>query len=83
MKLKVLPEHKLLKVEEATKLELDQLQISLTKQVDGWAFKKKYYAGWDGKVSFISSGLIPLGLWKEVHKICQTYNFDFALLLPC
>lgn len=79
MHLEVLPDIKFLRVKEATDIELAQLEISLTKQIDGWAFKKKYYAGWDGKVTFIKNGLIPLGLWKDVYDICKKFDYKLQI----
>ena len=79
MKIKVLHEHKLLQIVDATQIEIDQLNISLEKQIEGWAFKKKFYSGWDGKVKFIKGNLIPFGLWKEVYDICQRFKFELEI----
>lgn len=79
MKIKVIPEIKFLRVESATEMELAQLKISLTKEVDGWAFKKKFFNGWDGKVCFIQNNLIPFGLWNEVVEICKKYKYPLEI----
>lgn len=83
MKLKVHFKQKLLEVLDCNELELDQLNHSLTRQVDNWKFKKKkmrHNSAWDGYVSFFyKNRFIPLGLWKEVIEICKKFNFNYTI----
>ena len=54
-----------LRVDEATELELEQLNISLTKRIDSWRFNPLVKRGvWDGYISYFKDNKwIPSGLW--------------------
>jgi hypothetical protein len=76
MKLVVSEDLKFLRIAEAEELELEQLNFSLKKRIRGWFFnplvKKKI---WDGYVYFCKNNFVPIGLWSEIVKLGETYNF--------
>lgn len=77
MRIKLTDDNKFLIVKEATKLELDQLKLSFTKEPsDAWIIKKKNpYVNL--KRTFLNDfNMIPIGLWLELIMICQKFNFD-------
>jgi superfamily II DNA or RNA helicase len=80
MKLVVSEDKKFLRIAEAEELELEQLQFSLKKRIRGWFFnplvKKKI---WDGYVYFCKNNFIPIGLWSEVVRLGETYNFPVVI----
>jgi superfamily II DNA or RNA helicase len=80
MKLIVTEDLKYLRIAEAEELEMEQLSFSLKKRIRGWFFnptvKKKL---WDGYVHFCKNNFIPVGLWSEVVKLGETYNFPVEI----
>lgn len=80
MKLRVTENGRYLRLYEATELELEQLQFSMRKRIRGWFYnplvKRKH---WDGYISFYKNGYIPIGLWNEVYKLGQTFNFKVEI----
>jgi superfamily II DNA or RNA helicase len=70
-----------LRVDEATELELEQLNISLTKRIDSWRFNPLVKRGvWDGYVSYFKdSKWIPAGLWRYVYNVCKEYKFELKI----
>ena len=76
MKLIVTEDKKFLRIAQADEIELEQLIFSLKKRIRGWFFnplvKKKI---WDGYVYFCKNNFIPIGLWGEVIRLGETYNF--------
>lgn len=81
MELSLTENGQLLRIDEATSLELEQLNISLTKRIDSWRFNPMVKRGiWDGYVSYIKDNKwIPAGLWKEVMDICKEYRFELKI----
>lgn len=77
MKVKLTDDNKFLIVKEATKLELDQLKLSFTKEpAESWIIKKKN-PFINLKRSFINDfNMIPIGLWYELILVCQKFNFQ-------
>jgi len=77
MKLRVTENCKYLRVYEASEAELDQLKYSMRKRIRGWYFnplvKRKM---WDGYISFYKDGYVPIGLWNEIIKLGDTFNFE-------
>ena len=74
-------DNQFLRVDDATELEIEQLNISLTKRIDGWRFnplvKRKV---WDGYISYFKDDKwIPSGLWRYVMKTCKDYKFELKL----
>ena len=67
---------------ESNKDEYAQLQLSMSKYVNGYFFQAKYkMTKWDGKINYMSStGDINFGLWYEVYKICKEYGFPFQII---
>lgn len=70
-----------LRVDEATELELEQLNISLTKRIDSWRFNPLVKRGvWDGYVSYFKDNKwIPAGLWRYVYNVCKEYKFELKV----
>jgi len=70
-----------LRVDVATELELEQLNISLTKRIDSWRFNPLVKKGvWDGYVSYIRDDKwIPAGLWKYIMGVCKDYSFELQI----
>ena len=70
-----------LRVDEATELELEQLNISLTKRIDSWRFNPLVKRGvWDGYISYFKDNKwIPAGLWRYVYNTCKEYKFDLKI----
>ena len=70
-----------LRVDEATELELEQLNISLTKRIDSWRFNPLVKRGvWDGYVSYFKDNKwIPAGLWRYVYNVCKEYKFELKI----
>lgn len=81
MKLQVSSDKKFLVLIDSTQLELEQLQSSLTRKIDNYFIMRKKFPHWDGEVSFIDQWLrIPIGLWKEIQKICKQYIFNLEIV---
>ena len=70
-----------LRIDAATELELEQLNISLTRRIEGWRFNPLVKRGvWDGYVSYIKDNKwIPSGLWQEITKICKQYKYELKI----
>ena len=81
MELSLTENKQLLRIDEATELELEQLNISLNRRIESWRFNPLVKKGlWDGYVSYIKDDKwIPSGLWREVMGICKEYKFEFKL----
>ena len=65
-------------IDKCSELELEQLNISLTKRIKSWRFNPLVKRGiWDGYVSYIKNDkYIPAGLWKEVYEISKQFQFE-------
>lgn len=68
-------------LEQATEIEIEQLNISLTKRIKNWRFhplvKKNV---WDGCFTFIKQDkYIPSGLWREVYDIAKEFGYSIQL----
>ena len=81
MELSLTENKQLLRIDDATSLELEQLNISLTKRIDSWRFNPLVKKGvWDGYISYVKDDKwIPSGLWKEVMDICKEYRFELKI----
>ncbi len=82
MKLRVSEDKKFLIVVDGSQDEIEQLEFSLTKQVNNfWIIKKKMpNSTWKGEVKFIDRFLrIPIGLWKELISISKKYMFQIEI----
>jgi superfamily II DNA or RNA helicase len=77
MKLRVTENCKFLRLYEATEDELEQVKYTLKKRIRGHFYnplvKKKL---WDGYISFYKDGYIPIGLWNEMFKLGETFNYE-------
>lgn len=77
MKVEITPDKKYIKILEATNLEMKQLQMSFTKKVKDFHFKKKKFANsnWTGDIPFIENiRYIPAGLWLELIDVCERFE---------
>ena len=81
MELSLTENKQLLRIDYATSLELEQLNISLTKRIDSWRFNPLVKKGvWDGYISYVKDDKwIPSGLWKEVVDICKEYKYELKI----
>ena len=80
MKLKITPDRRFLQIESASQLEWDQINYSFTKKIDGWFIIKKKIPHWDCEVKFVDKlARIPLGLWGEIKKLADKYNFHLEI----
>ena len=71
------PDNKWIVVNCSEKIEHKQLQLSFTKKVNNWFIIKKKYPYANINESFMNKyGMIPAGLWMELVKICQKYNYQ-------
>jgi len=70
-----------LRIDEASDLEIEQLNISLNRRIENWRFHPLVKKGlWDGYISYIKDDMwIPSGLWKEVMDMCKEYKFELKL----
>lgn len=77
MRLIVTEDKRFLRIAEADEIELEQINYSLKKRIRGWFFnplvKRKL---WDGYVYFCKNNLVPIGLWSEVIRLGETFNFE-------
>lgn len=81
MELTLTENNQFLRIDEATEMELEQLNISLTRRIEGWRFNPLVKRGvWDGYVSYVKDNKwIPSGLWQEVMKICKQYKYELKI----
>jgi superfamily II DNA or RNA helicase len=70
-----------LSVDKASELELEQLNISLTKRIENWKFHPSVQKGfWNGYISYFKNNKwIPAGLWHEIVQICREHGFDLNI----
>jgi RNase P/RNase MRP subunit p29 len=71
----------LLRIDSASEMELEQLNISLNKRIESWRFNPLVKKGlWDGYISYIKDDKwIPSGLWREIMEIAKEYSYDLKL----
>lgn len=81
MELSLTENRQLLRIDDATEMELEQLNISLNKRIESWRFNPLVKKGlWDGYISYIKDDKwIPSGLWREVMTICKEYGYELKL----
>lgn len=74
-------ENQRLKIVDATRTEYHQLQIFLTRYVEGYQYQRHFKIGvWDGTVSFFEKEKgIAFGLWLEIKKHFQKAGFKFEI----
>ena len=68
-------------VESDNAVELKQLKMSFTKKINDWYIikKKAPYANVDE--TFMNSyGMIPVGLWLELIRICKKFNYSLEFI---
>jgi superfamily II DNA or RNA helicase len=65
---------------ESTKEEFNQLKYNLYPFVKDYRFMTRYKLGvWNGKIDFFNNGIINIGLWNNIYKLCQEYNYTFKI----
>ena len=71
----------LLRIDSASEMEIEQLNISLNRRVENWRFHPLVKKGlWDGYISYIKEDKwIPAGLWREVMNICKEYRYELKI----
>lgn len=83
MKFKVTEDKLFLRlVEWEDTIQIHQLQISLTKKIDGYYYKIKKFKkfGWTGDICFFDKNFrIPIGLWGKVCEICDQYKYQYEI----
>ena len=81
MVLTLTDDNQFLRIDEVTELELEQLNISLTKRIESWRFNPLVKKGvWDGYVSYIKDDKwIPAGLWRYVSGVCKDYKYELQI----
>ena len=81
MELSLTENKQLLRIDSATEMELEQLNISLNRRIESWRFNPLVKKGlWDGYISYIKDDKwIPAGLWREVMTICKEYGYELNL----
>lgn len=81
MELTLTDNKQFLRVDSASEMEIEQLNISLNRRIESWRFNPLVKKGlWDGYISYIKDDKwIPSGLWREVMQICKDYNYDLKL----
>lgn len=79
MKFKI--EDQRLKITEATRTEYHQLQLFLTRYVEGYQYQRTFKIGvWDGTVSFFNKEEgIAFGLWLEIKNYMKRAGFKFEI----
>lgn len=77
MEFNLTEDNRFLEIKECSKLELEQLRLSLTKRIENWRFNPRVQSGgWDGYYCYLlRDKYIPAGLWKEVLDIARKYNY--------
>jgi N12 class adenine-specific DNA methylase len=63
---------------EASELELEQIRITLTKQVKNAKFNPRVQKGyWDGYYCyFYKDRFVPIGLWRELVDMAKKFNYQ-------
>lgn len=81
MELTLTDDNQFLRIDDITELELEQINISLTRRIESWRFNPLVKRGvWDGYVCYVKDDKwIPAGLWQEVTKICKQYKYDIKI----
>lgn len=77
MEFNLTEDRRFLEIKDCSKLELEQLRLSLTKRIHNWKFNPRVQSGsWDGYYCYLlRDKYVPVGLWKEVLEIARKYNY--------
>ena len=77
IKARLTPDDKWIVVDCSEKIERRQLELSMSKKINNWFIIKKKCPYANVNESFMNKyGMIPVGLWMELIKICQKYNLS-------
>jgi superfamily II DNA or RNA helicase len=71
-------------VESNDELEEKQVEISFTRKVSNWHFKKKKFGNhWDGTIKFFKKvggyHWIPVGLWNQLFEMGKEHGIDVRI----
>ena len=71
----------LLTLTSASELEIEQLNLSFTREAANAKWDPRVKKGWwDGRISYFKGNrYLPSGLWHEVMEVCKEYNFEFGI----
>lgn len=73
-------DNKWLKIESNSLYELGQLKLNFTKKINDWYAIKKKNPNVQIEECFMNSYyIIPVGLWRELVKVCQKYNYSLNI----
>lgn len=73
-------DNKWLKIESNSAYELSQLQLYFTKKVNNWYVLKKKNPNIQVDEYFMNSYyIIPVGLWRELVKVCHQYSYTLNI----
>lgn len=62
-------------------LEEQQVNVSFTRKIEGWKFKRGKNSYWNGDVGFVKNGSkLPVGLWNELKIMCERFKFPLKLM---
>lgn len=77
IKARLTSDDKWIVVDCSEKIERRQLELSMSKKINNWFIIKKKCPYANVNESFMNKyGMIPVGLWMELIKICQKYNLS-------
>ncbi len=81
MELTLTDNKQFLRVDEASEMEVEQLNITFNRRIESWRFHPLVKKGlWDGYISYIKDDKwIPAGLWREVMTMCKQYKYELKL----
>ena len=81
MELTLTDNKQFLRIDEASELEIEQLNITFNRRIENWRFHPLVKKGlWDGYISYIKDDKwIPSGLWKDVMDLAKEYKFELKL----
>jgi superfamily II DNA or RNA helicase len=72
---------KILTLNSASEMELEQLKITFTKEAANARWDPRVKKGWwDGKISYLKANrYLPAGLWHELVDTAKQYNFEISI----
>ena len=81
MKFQLTHNEQLLTLVDATEIEIDQLNLSLTRRIASWKWDPRVKKGyWDGKISYFKNNkFAPAGLWNEILDIGKRFNMPVEI----
>lgn len=72
---------KWLRIDSNSPYELAQLHLYFTKKVNDWYILKKKNPNIEVEETFLSAyNMLPVGLWRELAKVCSKYNYSLQFV---